>query len=176
MLEIFTKGLVLDKENDEEDAVFTIFTESLGKIRARATSSRKILSKLASHLEPGSFSSVRLAQKNGGSNFRLIDGLREEKISLELLPEIIAVVDGLTVFGQPEPGMFGYLKRLVLAGEKPDNWKKRLLAIAGFDPEGASCDLCGSRSFAYFSSRDIMFLCERCLEKNPDCRTGLIRL
>jgi DNA repair protein RecO len=176
MIEVFTKGLVLDKEIDDKDGLFTIFTETLGKVRGRATSSRKITSKLAAHLEPGCFSAIRLVQKTSGNGFRVIDALIEKKMLLSETPEILFLADKMTAPGQPDQRMFACLKKLAAAGEISSGWKREILTIAGFDPAGASCDLCGSESFAYFSSRDIMFLCEQCLKRNPDCREGLIRL
>ena len=53
MTEHFTWGIVLDKKAiGEADGEYSIFTWDVGKVIARATSSRKTLSRLAGHLEP----------------------------------------------------------------------------------------------------------------------------
>ena len=74
MQEYVTRAVVLDKETrgGHADARYSFFTERFGKVRAKATSSRKIVSKLAGHLEPGTLSAVRIIEQHGT---RVVDAL-----------------------------------------------------------------------------------------------------
>ncbi|MCL4406427.1 MAG: recombination protein O N-terminal domain-containing protein [Patescibacteria group bacterium] len=80
MVEYLTEAIVLDKRPDKNlDVVLTIFSRDLGKVYGKATSSRKITSRLASHLEPGTLAKVRLARRGVGDNFRIIEALTEAR-------------------------------------------------------------------------------------------------
>ena len=60
MQEYVTDALVLKKEPLRDfDARYYFFTKKFGKLKGKATSARKIVSKLAGHLEPGTLAKVR---------------------------------------------------------------------------------------------------------------------
>lgn len=85
MYEIITDAIVLDKqESGDFDALVTLYTEELGKVSARAKSSRKITSKLSAHIEPGALTTVRLIARNPfvgpKTTFQLVDGLIQKKL------------------------------------------------------------------------------------------------
>ena len=64
MLELVTEAIVLDKEDvGEQDSRVFLYTKDFGKIGAKATSLRKITSKLAAHLEPLNYATVRLVSR-----------------------------------------------------------------------------------------------------------------
>lgn len=109
MAEYFTEALVLDKQDlGELDARVFLFTEKLGKVRAKITSARKITSKLSSHLEPLNWIKVRLVERK--NDFQVADALRIGKFpdteiaGLELIKELGAE-------NQPEPHLWLLLKR-----------------------------------------------------------------
>ncbi len=81
MHEYVTKAVVLDKatHGGEVDARYSFFTERYGKIRAKAKSSRKIVSKLAGHLEPGTLASVRIIEQHGT---QVIDALKIARVPI----------------------------------------------------------------------------------------------
>ena len=62
MEEYVTDAIVLEKQPaGESDGRYRLFTERFGRIAAKAKSSRRIISKLAGHLEPGSVAKIRLS-------------------------------------------------------------------------------------------------------------------
>ena len=68
MQEYVTDALVLKKEPLRDfDARYFFFTKKFGKMKGRATSARKITSKLAGHLEPGTLVTARFVERNGGN-------------------------------------------------------------------------------------------------------------
>ena len=70
MEEYVSKALVLTKEpRGECNAQYTLFTEQFGRIAGRTKSSRRITSKLAGHLEPGTVARVRFIEKSGAQSW-----------------------------------------------------------------------------------------------------------
>lgn len=166
----------MDKSlTDEDDGFFVIFTEDLGKIYGQATSSRKITSKLNPHLEPASFSALRLAQKTPGNTFKIIDALAESRRSDQEFIKMLHFVNQMTSFLQVDRLLFAFLKNAA-SGRKLDGWPKKILKILGFDPDYAACDRCGRKEVAYFVSQDIIFLCPSCVRKVPYPPEKLVRL
>ncbi len=144
----------------------------MGKIRARAQGSRKILSRLAGHLEPGTLALVRIVRKNEEGRFRIAEALREEKSGSASAIGVLSLAESLIPLEQPDINMFAFLKSLVVEGiETEAKSYAALLKLSGFDPESARCGVCGGNKIAYFSPQDIMFLCAPCLKK----RTGRYR-
>lgn len=166
MIEFFTSGIVLDKSTaDEDDGFFVIFTEDLGKIYGQATSSRKIISKLSPHLEPASFSKLRLAQKAPGSVFKIVDALVEIRQPKIKIIKMLHFVNQMTPTFQPDRSLFNFLKEKITSKRPNDDWLKDVLKILGFDPYYATCDYCGCQEVAYFVNQDIIFLCRSCVQK-----------
>ncbi|MDD3752490.1 MAG: recombination protein O N-terminal domain-containing protein [Candidatus Colwellbacteria bacterium] len=172
MTEHFTWGVVLSKNSiGEADSEYSIFTWDLGKVRARATSSRKITSKLAGHLEPGTFASVRLVRKSIEGRFRIIEALRESKIESLPLIKVFDFADKLIPLEEPDLKMFSFFKKAVFSGVISEaKAYSSILKMSGFDPDTARCGICGSRKIAYFSPQDIMFLCLPCLERRNNLK------
>lgn len=166
VIEFFTSGIVLDKSTtSEEDGFFVVFTEDLGKIYGQATSSRKIISKLSPHLEPASFSKLRLTQKAPGSVFKIVDALVEARQPKIEFVKMLHFVDQMTSILQPDRPLFNFLQEKITNKRSNDDWLKKILKILGFDPNYASCDYCGRQEVAYFVNQDIIFLCRLCAQK-----------
>src|SRR3989344_3516678 len=82
LTEIITDAIVLDKEDfREQDGRIHLYTKNLGKVVAKTISSRKILSKLAAHLEPMNLVTARLVSRGDfydGRGFQLVDALSRD--------------------------------------------------------------------------------------------------
>jgi DNA repair protein RecO len=167
MTEHFTWGIVLDKDpTGEADCDYSIFTWDIGKVKARATSSRKIISKLAGHLEPGTLASIRIVRKNIEGRFRIIEAMSEQKARSPEALRILMFAEKLIALEQSDIKMFSLLKDLIASEDISEPYfYAGILKAAGFDPDNARCGVCGSGKIAYFSPQDIMFLCLPCLEK-----------
>lgn len=166
MTEYFTWGIVLQKTPiGEADNEYDIFTWNNGKIRARALSSRKITSRLAGHLEPGTLSLIRIIRKNESGKFKIIEALSEFKTKSSIVIKILAFASELTPLEQADINMFSALKEIIINEVKSEaKTYAKLLKISGFDPKGAKCGICGSNSIACFSLKSIMFICPSCLK------------
>ena len=168
MTEHFTWGIVLDKKAvGEADSEYSIFTWDVGKIMARATSSRKTLSRLAGHLEPGVLAMVRIVRKNEKGRFRMAEALSENKTKNPVVIKVFSLANSLIPLEQPDINIFAFLKNLVLNETQSEALAyTSLLKLVGFDPKTAKCGVCGSEMIACFVIQDIIFLCAICQNKN----------
>ncbi len=174
MKEYFTKALVLDQENaGEADRRVFLYTEELGKVAARAKSARKITSKLAGHLEPMTFSDVRIIEKNG---LQIVDALSFKKIKKsEVNLKFLRFIKEMTFEFQPDRHLWIIIKKIFHRGEKSDSVPYgEILKIMGFDPKFATCQICQSRHVNYFFETEQIFLCKRCSSKVPQNEIVLI--
>ncbi len=154
MLEQVTQAIVLDKEFTTDAHVRVhLFTRDAGKIVAKATSARKIASKLGPHLEPLSISTVRFVQKNHLP--MLLDALRFDKLPLISLPNA-RIVRELAPEWEPDHELWE-----MLAAKKPSS-PAAMLALLGYDPTFAACEWCAAPP-DWFSFRTQLFICARCL-------------
>lgn len=154
MLEQVTQAIVLDKEFTVDAHVRVhLFTKDAGKIIAKATSARKIVSKLGPHLEPLSISMVRFVQKNHLP--MLIDALRFNKLPLASLVNA-RIVRELAPEWEPDHELWTLLSAQVPPAPSI------LLAALGYDPTFAACEWCAAPP-DYFSFRTQLFICARCL-------------
>lgn len=111
-----TSGIVLKRRDWREyDRLVTIFTEEYGKIDAVARGVRKIVSKLAGHLEPMSYSSFMLARGRTFdvlatsiklSSFRIP---QTDVLAFALTSYFFEAVDRLTRPNQPDHALFQLL-------------------------------------------------------------------
>lgn len=161
MIEYGDLAIVLDVRNLELDSEYTLFTETLGKIRAKATSVRKITSKLAGHLEPGTLIKVRLIRKSIDGPIRLVEALSIEKLKTQKVMEALLLADRVMPIEEKDGAMFSILKKIIL-GEGID-YQREILKVAGFDPNFAKCHRCETEKIVYFNYQDIIFLCDKCL-------------
>jgi recombinational DNA repair protein (RecF pathway) len=154
MLEQVTQAIVLDKEFTTDAHVRVhLFTRDAGKIMAKATSARKIASKLSAHLEPLSVSTVRFVQKNHMP--MVIDALRFGKLPLTALTNA-RIVRELAPEWEPDSELWD-----MLAAQTPPS-PAAMLAVLGYDPTFAACEWCAAPP-DYFSFRTQLFICARCL-------------
>jgi recombinational DNA repair protein (RecF pathway) len=164
MREYMSEAIILNKQpNGNMDMRYAIFTRKFGKMFAKATSSRKLTSKLAGHLEPGTVSRVRLIEQHG---LRVVDALQEgnilteEKNSKRPTLHDLALLDRLLAESEPEP--------LVWAMVQEGNLDWRLvLRLLGWDPGEAVCSVCSANPVAGFSVIRQDFFCVRCAVRIP---------
>jgi len=151
--EYLCEAIVLNFEpNGDLDGRFSLFTRKFGKITAKAKSSRKITSKLSGHLQPGSFSAVRLIEKNG---LQVVDALKKERVSADL--DDLYRLNLALATEVAEPEIWDMLK------DNSFNWRK-VLRFLGWDPQGSVCGIC-RRGAAAFSLRSHEFLCSSCASR-----------
>ena len=155
--EFFTEAIVLDKDPvGEADSQIYLYTKELGRITARAISARKIVSKLASHLEPGNIIQVRLIQKN---RFHAADAVQTgtfPKNSDSLA--VLRLVKDLTGEGQQDPEMWELLKSGTATGISA-------LSVLGFDSQFAVCENCGNEKPSHFVFGRLEYYCMSCFSK-----------
>lgn len=165
MQEYVTRALVLDKQTrgGHADARYSFFTERYGKIQARAVSSRKIVSKLAGHLEPGTLAAVRIIETHGA---QVVDALTAARTQISL-PDL-AMLNSLLGEWEPDRELWQELCTVVRNDDAPSAAQKfswpRILAILGWDPSGAVCALCNraDRPARHFQVARQEFLCTQC--------------
>jgi len=154
VVEYYTEAVVLDKEDSGDfDSRIFLYCKDLGKVVAKATSVRKIVSKLASHLEPGNLVQVRLVRKNA---FRIVDALKISNLpkKWEILG-MLNLIKELTAEGQPDFELWDLLKKEELNGE-------RVLGILGFGTEFAVCQNCAAADPAHFLLNELTYYCVAC--------------
>ena len=162
MQEYVTDAFVLTKRPlGELDGRYTLLTKRFGKMTGRATSSRKITSKLCGHLEPGSAVKVRFIEQKGT---QIVDALKTARADVGL-GDLAALADLLPEM-DPDASLWEHLLR-TCDGE-PFSWAA-ILKLLGWDPEGAGCAGCGkslaidqSQAASYFFIPRQEFFCETC--------------
>lgn len=163
MLEQVTEAIVLDKEwSGEAHARVHLFTKDWGRVVAKATSVRKITSKLSAHLEPLNIVTVRLIQKNHLP--QAVDALRTGKLSFDAFPGL-RLVKELALEYERDHALWEIV-RYPAGG--PPRYIQNILAVLGYDPQFASCAWCGQAP-AHFSFNALSFACGACLPGAGDC-------
>jgi recombinational DNA repair protein (RecF pathway) len=163
MQEYVTDAVALRKDpRGDLDGRYTLFTKRFGKIAGRATSSRKVTSKLAPHLEPGTVAKVRFVEAKGT---QIVDALKSARVAAGITD--LHLLSQLLPEAEPEP----LLWELLVNGEF--SWK-RALGILGWDAEHAECVVCGARSPEYFFIPQQEFYCSAHASKAPRAAVSLI--
>lgn len=178
MIEYLTDAFVLDKENaGEMDSLVYLYTKNLGKVIAKAKSSRKITSKLGGHLEPLNLVKIRLVEKNG---FQVVDALAIKKFLagkpaflIAKFLRIMKFIKEMTFECQTDFQLWLLLKK-ILTGPSADEKiiYRSLLKIMGFNPKFAECSQCRKKEATAFSPEEQKFLCRKCAFKVP--KNGII--
>jgi len=159
MKEYITDAIVLDKEpkGDLDQRVF-LYTQDLGKIVAKVTSGRRIISKLSGHLEPLNIVKVRLI---GNGGFQLADALKLAKLPVGRASlKIAKLIKASVLENHPDQHLWSVLKN--------GSELKKVLNILGFDYFYASCSLCNKAAPGYFLFKELAYFCEQCLPSGMD--------
>ncbi len=170
MLEHYTEAISLgNKTNKEIDAQIVLYTRDFGKVMAKAKSARKMTSKLNGHLQPLNFVNARLIEKNG---FQIVDALTADGGHFERSSENLAkflniaeFINEMTFELHQDLRLWQAIKKIF--SHTGENLSEKiiyrgLLKILGFDPEHASCVVCGNSRVDYFSKTEHVFLCAKC--------------
>jgi len=159
-----TKGIILQKRDfRENDRLFVIYTEDLGKIEAVCRGARKIKSKMAGHLDYFSVINFMFAS---GRNYFQIAGAETENNFLKIKKDLVKVVlcsycaeivDIFTRTGQSDKKTFALIKELFTIFEETDKknvlffygitkfFILKLLIVLGFSPELFYCVKCKNK-------------------------------
>lgn len=185
MREYFTEALVLDKKDSGElDNLIFFYTEKLGKVAAKAKSSRKITSKLAGHLEPLNYVRIRLVAQNG---FQVVDALTSNRQSALRTPKtsvdkfgqaliFLQFIEAMTMEMQPDKKIWLTIKKSFKDLEDDKFSYQPILQALGFDPQFASCNVCEKQPVDYFSKTEQVFLCKKCAVKIKKDEVVLIEM
>lgn len=165
MFEYLTQAIVLNsRPQKESDRLVDIYTKDFGRLEAKVIGGRKVLSKLAPHLDLFNVVTVRLVDKN---KITVTDVLTDERFEKERRnPEfyhsafrIFSLVRVLAPAAAPDLHLWHYLVKS-LRNRSGD--VKTLLKIFGYDPAHASCDHCHKNRVAVFRAKDQSFFCKDC--------------
>ncbi|OHB05227.1 MAG: DNA repair protein RecO [Candidatus Zambryskibacteria bacterium RIFCSPLOWO2_01_FULL_45_43] len=182
MIEVISEAIVLDKEDlGEYDSRVFLYTKDFGKVAARATSLRKITSKMSSHLEPLGYVMARLvsSRDNLDGPMQLADALSVDypKKELEIagIRQALRVADCLShsiPAGVPDKDLWDFLYAIAVGGEPATLLKA--LKFLGFDPQFSSCELCARTAPEYFSPKNNFFICRTCTLSSAAVRSDFI--
>jgi len=179
----YTSAIILKRTVwREHDSKVTVYSLEKGKLELVARGTKKILSKLASHLEPITLSDLMVIKGRqldyvgtaiSEENFKII---KKDLEKIFLVGEIINLFNSLVKEQEKDPQLF-YLLRdfLFLVNEdKVDKNKTELLSTAfkiklidilGYTPNFENCIVCGQKNI----SKDYVFdfakggiVCQKC--------------
>ena len=180
MEETFYTSAIILKRNawKENDSKVIVYSLEKGKLELVARGTKKILSKLASHLEPITLSDLMVIKGRqvdyvgtaiSEENFQSIKSNLDK---IFLVGEVINLFDSLVKDQEKDPQLF-YLLRdfLFLANSKNKTeqlslaFKIKLIAVLGYAPNFDDCIVCGGKSISENSVFDFAkggVVCERC--------------
>lgn len=132
----------------EDDLLVTVYSRERGKLRLVARGAKKILSKLAGHLEPVTLSILNVtAGKNmdqliGASAVEYYGGVRGDFMRIQLAADFLALLDELNLEHHADERIFNLtLKYLDFLNNNDYNSetadlaaKFKLLALLGYNP------------------------------------------
>lgn len=165
MLEYLTQAVVLHyRPQKESDRIVDLYTKEFGRLEAKIIGGRRILSKLAPHLDWGNVVTVRLVEKN---RITVTDVLTDERFSKERSGSkfyqsafrIFSLIRALTPLAMPDLRLWHYLIRSL---KTADGNVKIFLKLLGYDPDHAECDHCHQRPVSVFRAKDQSFFCQDC--------------
>ncbi len=172
MKDYLTEAIILGRlDKNEHDQLIDLFTKDLGRVRAKASGTKKILSKFSPHLDVLNLVIIRLVKKNfftiadvltKDRFYKLRKSGKEMKLALaqiKLLRETL-----------PELDVDSKLWHECISGYKKKSINiEKVLKIMGYDSKFAECALCKNRKPFYFLPKKQEFSCSRCCpnkEKN----------
>jgi len=186
MIEVITEAIVLDKEGlGEYDSRVFLYTKDLGRISAKATSARKIVSKLAPHIEPANYITARLVSKRDffdGRGLQLVDALAIDrnanlKAGEDHLKEAIKILNFIKYAapeGVPDSDLWNFLQAIV--SQSVSAKIRDAVTFFGFDPKFASCQICGGNKPEHFYIKSSFFVCGHCLLLTNETKNQFIKV
>lgn len=120
-----TKCLVIESfDSGEHDRVYKLFTREFGLVLARATSIRKLESKLRAHVLPRTESLVTLVQ--GKEQWRLV-GAEEQKQAKAFTHDVVSLIKRFVRGEGTHKALYDRLVRFLEVSDTYDEQKSRLL-------------------------------------------------
>ena len=181
-----TQGFILkEREIDEADIVFFVFSKDFGRLDLLAKSARKLSSKLRRQMELFSLAEVGFVEGKRGE--RLVEAKCIEKFSrikkdlerIFLAQKISEVLDFLIKGPEKEEEVFNLLKEVFeklnsLSFKKTEElfcyffWN--LVLVLGFLPNFNECDFCKNKikKDCFFSFERGGVICPKCKEKEKE--------
>jgi DNA repair protein RecO (recombination protein O) len=185
-----TRAITLSFRDDREaDRLYHVFSDTHGKLVLRAKGSRKISSKLASHLEPFAVSEILVVRGRyqdivaGVERQRAFAGLRRDWQKTSLACDALQCVDICTREQQSDLGLFRELEQwlggleaspvpsITRAGFLRSAFALRLLSLLGYRPELSRCLGCrGSLVPGGYRWHGLKggTVCRGCTERSPE--------
>lgn len=163
---------MLDKENSgEADSRVFLYTRDFGKVVANAKGLRKITSKLAAHLEPTTWSVVRLIN---GKSWQITDALRQRRLSNQRLSKVFGLVKEISPLEHPDPWLWQFWQTIYEDSYSPEAAAAAVLKITGFDHQHATCYNCHQSQPERFLLHSAHYVCDNCWgqlgDREPDFR------
>ncbi|MEA3272084.1 MAG: DNA repair protein RecO [Patescibacteria group bacterium] len=140
------------KDIRENSRIYILYSKDVGKIEAIARGSRKILSKLAPHLEPPIFSDIMIARGKridklaGATSFSAYPKIKSDLFKIKIVFSCFQILDSLTRPNQKDTRLWQMLEKFLKICEDADKgvFKERgevlqnaffikLLAVLGFN-------------------------------------------
>ncbi|NQU83592.1 MAG: DNA repair protein RecO [Parcubacteria group bacterium] len=122
-----TLAIVIAKKDIRENSrVYILYSQEVGKIEAIARGSRKILSKLAPHLEPPIFSDVMIARGKkldklaGATSFNVCSKIKSDLLKIQVVFSCFRILDALTRFNQRDEKIWRLLEKFLKTCEDAD--------------------------------------------------------
>ena len=159
MRESIERVLVIDRNPHRElDHVVTLLSSNLGMFRAHLKSSRRMTSKLNSHLEPLNLADVRLVKNR---HLHITDALRIDQ--LDPNPKNIHALAFLKNFfteETPDRPTWQVIEQS-FQNQNKTIASANLLEALGLHQQSAKCETCKNSPAAYYSPLN-HFYCETC--------------
>ncbi len=144
----------------EADAIYLLFTESLGKIRANARGVAKTTSRMAATLQPYNRIHVVLYSKQEGQEVLTVTqvslvrhhpGIQNDLTKLSLTACAAELIDACTADEEPNPTLWTLLTKLLAFWDEQEATQAQLMAFilrilqsTGFEPYLSACAACGA--------------------------------
>jgi len=170
MKEFVTEGIVLGIEPiNDYDRLVDLYTKDFGRLKAKAVSGRKILSKLSAHLDPLNFVTLRLIKKN---SFIIADAITADRLGairgsvarMASALQLLEVIKKILFAAAPDRRLWFWLRRSLQTGRID---YRQFLKLSGFDPLLARCENCESPKVRSFDFKGQSFFCDRCRSQFP---------
>ena len=139
----------------EADKILTLYTPSLGKVRAIAKGVRRVTSRMGGHLDLFAHATVLLIHGRNmeivteGRGVHTFARLRDDLARLAMACYVAELTDRFTEDGNPNHELFRTLVRVlerIDAGEAPERalrlYELQLLALSGYRPQLHRCVAC----------------------------------
>ncbi|MBE7020428.1 MAG: DNA repair protein RecO [Ruminococcaceae bacterium] len=171
------KGIIIKETRfKENDKIFTVVTDALGKINLLAKGAAKLNSKLSS-LSPLALMEMDLKSLSDNmyiatGSHKLIDffDISKDLESYAYLSYIFSLANDLFLYEDPFPDLMKLLINTVYLYSKGDKNKEllkcvfelRALTLSGYAIESEECVMCGDKDIKYINLYEGECLCKNC--------------